>query len=946
MTDSVIHLQNSTADPRYAHISRTVTKGGWKRRWLVVATILVAWWQLLPAATVAYDIVYVRAPRAGNDKQTSWADVFHPMQLQPGSDLMLLHPDGTEETLVAGGKGAVADPCVSFDAQWVYYSYLPDPLTVANNVPTTGADIYKIQLKTHQVVRLTQQEYTPNTSVRTEPLPYGIFNMGPCPVSGGKVVFTSNRNGFIPPKQYTPVTSQLYVMNDDGTEVTPIAPMTLGAALHPFQLKDGRIAFSTQEAQGMRDQRVWALWAIWPDGRAWEPLLSAFAGGHVFHFATQLSGGDIVVEDYYNLNNMGFGSFQRFPTDYSPDGARFHSAFPSDNPPVVYTNVNGGRQELRYPFSPIGMFTATPFTTPQDEAGPLITYGSSTDRAGKVTLPSAAPNNDLLLVWSAGPVNLLPRPVTTPAPDAGLYIARNGGPVEKYSDLVLIKNDPRYNEIWPRAVVPYRAIYGVDEPIQFPFLPNDGTLHPSLPAGTPYGIIGTSSFYKRESFPGYAAPGASYDGLESFNAAGEFLGTNWNLQGSDVGKYTNSEIASVRIVMEEPTSEGKRKWFNHVNERLRILGEIPLLKSHADGSTVRDQEGNPDTSFWAKVPANTPFTFQMLDREGRLLTMAQTWHQVRPGEIRTNCGGCHAHSQTPLAFEGTAAAHTSPVDLTTTPVKDVEFVRDIRPILRRSCVSCHRGSGAPAGLAFDDETPVAGAVFDSPEVVTPGDYARLARDSSARWGIKPVQKYGWIPPNGSRYVRILQSRRSLLVWKLFGARLDGWTNEQWPTETTPGDASTLPGGQTAQMADLNYSDTVNHAAMLSVAEKRLVATWIDLAAPIDLGGGYWQDEVRPTLTIKVLDGTLLVGAADAYSGLDESSLSLTIDGDRTSLDKVDTGVWFASVSRRAVMATARVKDRAGNWAEQTARLSSVPAASASRTSSTAPRPPTNVRIVR
>ncbi len=45
----------------------------------------------------------------------------------------------------------------------------------------------------------------------------------------------------------------------------------------------------------------------------------------------------------------------------------------------------------------------------------------------------------------------------------------------------------------------------------------------------------------------------------------------------------------------------------------------------------------------------------MLDRNGLVLTMAQTWHQVRPGEVRTDCGGCHAHSQLPLEFERTAA---------------------------------------------------------------------------------------------------------------------------------------------------------------------------------------------------------------------------------------------------------------------------------------------------
>jgi hypothetical protein len=81
--------------------------------------------QRLPAATTPYDIVYVRAPRPGGDaKESRIADVFRPMWVEPGSDLMLLHPDGREEVLVpAGTKGAVADPCVSFDAQWVYYSF-------------------------------------------------------------------------------------------------------------------------------------------------------------------------------------------------------------------------------------------------------------------------------------------------------------------------------------------------------------------------------------------------------------------------------------------------------------------------------------------------------------------------------------------------------------------------------------------------------------------------------------------------------------------------------------------------------------------------------------------------------------------------------------------------------------------------------------------------------
>lgn len=50
-----------------------------------------------------YDIVYVRAPRRGDDKQIAWTEVFNPLRAEPGSDLMLLHPNGREEVLVSAG---------------------------------------------------------------------------------------------------------------------------------------------------------------------------------------------------------------------------------------------------------------------------------------------------------------------------------------------------------------------------------------------------------------------------------------------------------------------------------------------------------------------------------------------------------------------------------------------------------------------------------------------------------------------------------------------------------------------------------------------------------------------------------------------------------------------------------------------------------------------------
>jgi len=184
-------------------------------------------------APVNYDIVYVRQPRAGDDQHIKWPEAFRPAQIQAGADLILLHPDGSEEVLVDAKHGAVTDPFISFDAKWVYYSYFPDLRQKSLNrqrfyLPELGADIYKINLKTRKKQRLTRQEFTPNTGSgdwdENDPvapkgnknyLGYGILNLSPAPIAGGKIVFTSNRNGFIPPKNYTYPTMQLFVMDEN-----------------------------------------------------------------------------------------------------------------------------------------------------------------------------------------------------------------------------------------------------------------------------------------------------------------------------------------------------------------------------------------------------------------------------------------------------------------------------------------------------------------------------------------------------------------------------------------------------------------------------------------------------------------------------------------------------------------------------------------------------------
>ena len=656
------------------------------------------------------------------------------------------------------------------------------------------------------------------------------------------------------------------------------------------------------------------------------PVVSSFKQAGSFHFATQLGGGDVVVEDYYNLNNWGFGSLYRLPVDPPAGEPRFFGADLDDNPDIDQVIEAGFNYPFRMSFTPRGMHSITPFTHGGDEAAPPIPLTNTNDnalRVGKFTQPSAAPNNDLLVVWSGGPANALNRPVSTPAVDAGLYLMPNGGPIDSPADLVLLKNSPSYNEAWPRAVVSYQAIHGVAEPARLPWLPNDGAAHPAeLPAGTPFGLVGTSSFLQPRE--------RARMGRQLFQRAGrvqhfaERASSNWLWQGADAGLYTDADIWAVRIVAMEPNTHRSygpnngQHFFNHINEKMRILGEIPLRKFDGDGQPILDPMGDPDTSFLAKIPADTPFTFQTLDRNGLVLNMAQTWHQVRPGEARYDCGGCHAHSQAPVDFEETAAAQPGYVvsDLTETtpllthdhngdpavtvvsaPAVNIEFFQDIRPILQSRCVACHTGANPPGSLNLNDLTDY--DIGDFTYLSAPGDYMRLCRDANATWGYKPLVVVGtpvWRQTNASRYVRLLQSRRSLLLWQVFGERLDGWTNATNPTEATPGVVGTLPGGVDAiNRADLNFNASASHPAGVGVAgmtidEKMTFGRWVDLGCPIntDEGGanedfGWFVDDNKPTLTVSLprpgLSPTpitqLRVGVADAYTGLAPGSLSIT-----------------------------------------------------------------------
>jgi Hydrazine synthase alpha subunit middle domain len=946
-----------------------------------------------PTVRLDYPIVYVRAPRFvvgtdGKQRPSAWPEIGHPTNINAGYDLMLLHPDGKEEVLVEGGEGSVADPYVSFDAEWVFYAYF------YLGKLGSGSDVYKIHVKTKKVVRLTHQESTPNTgclafrkagpppAVEKLPIGQGVWNLGPCPAPGGRLVFTSTRDGVKVPRGYPRVANQLHVMDDDGKNVEKIGYLNVGSALHPVVLKDGRVMFSSLESQGVHGAIAWGVWSIHPDGANWEPIISALFGhggaDNGFHFQTQLSDGNLVIEEYYNQNTLGFGTYVKLPPRAPKGTPQFGPAY---LPPVVHTKEFGwdipelfmrGRGSLRMPFAPYGLETLTRFTHGSDFPAPLSDEKDpKSPRVGKLTHPCGAPDNHLLTVWAGGSApsaNRGPVPYDDPV-DAGIYLIKGGKPVLEPGQMLLIKNDPKYNEQWPRALVPYERIYGIKEPARLEHK-NDGKKSPHLPEGTPFGLVGTSSLYKRESFPRGQVPKGSVTATGNpYNAFSYSMSEppNWGGQGADAGLYENSDIHAIRILAMEPATQTVAgRFHNHAQERLRILGEIPVRKfgepgASATGGQPKDPDGNNDTSFLAKIPADVAFTFQTIDKDGMVLNMAQTWHQLRPGEVRNNCGGCHAHSQQPTEFKDTAAARpdyqvfdlTRHTPLLTTKkddqsgkkwnapdqtglrfdktVKDVEYHRDVKPIFQRSCAACHSGDlEKPAGkLVLNDDRMVQGPRWDL------GNTGPVP----ATWNTLAGNYLGV-----THYVHGFQSRRSLLIWKVFGKRLDGLPEKPVPGHEAEHKKVLAEGDFTGSAMPPPEAVQSGKVKPLSDEDRRTLVRWIDLGCPVDLsfdakepgkrGDGWLFDDQRPTLTLTYPAAganaelsRILVGMHDYGTGLDMDSFQVAAD---FALDRVDAGqnlapkfkekspgVWELTLSKPLTQLpksklTVSVKDRQGN----------------------------------
>lgn len=854
---------------------------------------------------VDYDIIYVRYPLGDQSDPNNPTFLAMPQgekayAIDAGADLVLLKPDGTEEILVdCGTTCSVYDPFISYDATTVYYTLIDqfDEFPQSANALTRGL-LYKIHLdeQPYTPIQLTFDEsfesdkYAGNSSGGDflADAHRNMRDMAPVPLEDGRILFTSNRSAFVGYNSLADEigrgsVQELWVMDDHEGELNTaeLANMrkldmgTLHMVQHPLQLKDGRIAFTTWQDAGTRYQYSMSpIFTIHPDGTN----LQQFTEPHwrqkwLEHFLTQLPNEDVVWALYYPSFDYGFGVIQKAPIGTG-----------NKNSPPDYLSgsvkqrwTHNGNLISKRGFDRKGTIVLTPHTSPADAPAP--------NESGKYSYPSVAPNGNLLVAYSTGYVNFFNSACNPDQCDAlasGIYMIPNAmnNIITDPNQLIKIKDDLAYNEIFARAVVPYQSIYGIPKPNHIPWDRSN--------TNGPTAIVGTSSMINRESAP---------IGDSFFQANGETNGrenvqsTNWIIQGADAGIYNDDEIWGVRIVKtpHKPFTKPINKSqdtarFNEVvpyhtnsvttdiiarygaihDERWEIIGEFPLAHT---AST--DAQGNRDTSWKALIPADTPTFIQAINNRGMTLNSELTWRGLKAGEKRVDCGGCHMHSGEGLSYATTQSGQDAPIqnitgitnndpriqdsiwDLTTGSIPvlvdegttgfisqralDVEFYRDIEPIITTGCAGCHDG------------------VTQTPDLsMTGGDlWLELTRAN----GYNDIVQQ-------SLYVRAQQSRASLLTWIMYNERLDGRTNDTWND-------------------DYDYPE--NHPTMnFTMAQKLQVSRWIDLGNPTNFpnetsGFEYTADATLPVVTEVFPMSTSFnnhyhVGIIDADSGINWSTL--------------------------------------------------------------------------
>lgn len=327
----------------------------------------------------------------------------------------------------------------------------------------------------------------------------------------------------------------------------------------------------------------------------------------------------------------------------------------------------------------------------------------------------------------------------------------------------------------------------------------------------------------------------------------------------------------------------------------RAIGETNFEMQQVLGYTTVE----PDGSFKIEVPADTPLALAVLDSKGRAFQTHANWIQVRPGERRT-CDGCHSPRRG-ASLNANATVNTQPgalmpeltaqhrsgetlaslrtrLDAALLQLQPDPVFTDVWADTRQAGVSArpsislrYQGNPSPAN---DLATPApVNGVINYPEHIQPiwerdrgantcinchADGARLDLRGTIG-GTGRMVSYERLLIGGARIdaatgrpvvqiengVPVVQHQPALVITRSTATSTAGQARKSRLSEILFGDAL-LAGNDARSVYPAPPATAPSHGSLLNVAEKRLLAEWMDL------GATYWNDPYNELSGIRLV----------------------------------------------------------------------------------------------
>ena len=523
------------------------------------------------------------------------------VRFSPGGDLFIKSVSAplTESTNLTSsytqGAGDVSDPDVNFEGNKVVFAMRgPNDSTF---------NIWEIDLRSNTMQRLISDDAVAEEG----------NDVDPAYLPDGRIVFSSDRQETTLQKM-AEENVEPYKYLDEYERERSIVLHTLDPATqeikqisynqshdrNPTVLKTGEILYARWDHVANRNH--FPLFMTNPDGTGLFVEYGAFSPGNSFLHPREMPDGRIMTSLMPLSGTNESGAIMLLDTQNFTDACHPNSGPSSNCGGQTIIQMTDLSVNFTDDFAPGGRFT-TPYPLWDGTNRALVSFkpappnpDQTVDVNGEIVLDQGTPNYSIYMMDMD---NNTMRPV---------HVSNNGKAL-----------------IDPVAIISRNSS-------DVPAIINDKFLDPAMVVesnglgGQGIGVMNVRSVYDTDFLDimgnRVLAPG------ESIPVDAEGNPDLAAMKDPSNPEFLNRVARFVRVTRAIPTPPGLR---------MDVIGESNYEMQEILGYTQIE----PDGSFRVKVPADTSIAMAVLDSNGRAFQSHTNWLQVRPGEIRT-CNGCHS----------------------------------------------------------------------------------------------------------------------------------------------------------------------------------------------------------------------------------------------------------------------------------------------------------------